>query len=212
MITEPQHLEPSGHESNIEPTRREPYWRTQLHLPAHHADNRGMFADLWRRLLTRVFKARWRLTIEISIDADLDEPDRDSAVTALESAMYAPDAVWVLLRAEPGATPPWRPIAWARRPVAYLDYGAVPIIDEDGAPVWNCVGTVVVAFTVDVDEASWPSDRYLVGLAASPPPALRTFTAGRAWVTQRRPVHRHRQDPWHLDPWHVDPGPVYRTG
>ncbi|GAA0896069.1 hypothetical protein [Virgisporangium aurantiacum] len=196
MITDHPYLAPS----DIEPVRPEPYWRTQLHLPSRYADNRGMFADLWRRLLTRIFQARWRLTIEISIDADLDEPDRDSAVAAVESAMYAPGAAWTLLRADPGATPPWQPIAWARRPVAYLDNGAAPSVDDDGTTVWSCIGTVVVAFTVDVDEASWPSDRYLIGLATSPSPTLRTFTASGAWVIRRRPIHRHRRDPWHLDP------------
>jgi hypothetical protein len=102
----------------------EPYWRTQLRLPSPYCDTGGMLADLCRRLLTGIFKVRWRLTVHFLIEADVNAPDPARAAAALEAAMYAPGTLMTLSRAHPGALPPWRILGLAQQPLAYVDYGA----------------------------------------------------------------------------------------
>jgi len=196
----------------------EPYWRTQLRLPSPYGDTGGMLADLWRRLLTRLFKVRWRLTVHVGIEADVTAPDQASAAAALEAAMHAPGTLMTLSRTHPGATPPWRILGLARQPLAYIDYGAAGAEPTDDPTVWRCMATVVAAFTVDVAEASWPDERYAVGVAVDGErlhrihaghaghtvgimsPARRfgltsPVTTDPVWVMRRFPVRRDRRQP-----------------
>lgn len=211
----------SNDNETLEPTasrlvQPEPYWRTQLRLPSPYCDTRGMLADLWRRLLTRIFTVRWRLTVHFFIEADVTAPDQARAAAALEAAMYVPGTLMTLSRILPGATPPWRILGLAQQPLAYIDYGAAGAEPTDDTTVWRCMAQVVVAFTVDVAEASWPGERYAVGVGVDGE-RLRRIHAGHAghavgvmsparrfglvsrvttdtvWVARRFPVRRDRR-------------------
>lgn len=191
----------------------EPYWRTQLRLPSPYCDTGGAFADLYRRLLTRVFKVRWRLTIHLFIEADVNAPDQDRAAAALKAAIHAPGTLMTLSRTHPGATPTWRILALAEQPLAYIDYGAAGVEPTDDPTLWLCSAQVVVAFTVDVAEASWPDERYTVGVAVAGErlqrihaghsvavisPARRLglaspVTTDSVWLLRRFPVRRNRR-------------------
>ena len=193
MLPHSRHLEPS----EIRLVQSEPYWRTQLRLPSPHCNTRGMLADLYRRLLTRIFKVRWRLTVDVGIDADIDAPDAAHAAAALETALYAPGTLMTLSRTNPAAMPPWRILGLAQRPLTYIDYGAdaaEPTAD-DAPTTWHCMARVVVAFTVDVAEASWPDERYAIGLFADGHPAPRNLSTHALWVSRRLPARRDRRLP-----------------
>jgi hypothetical protein len=183
----------------------EPYWRAQLWLPGHRRDTRGMLADLCRRLLTRMFNVRWRLSIEVGLDADIDAPDETAATAAVEASLRAPGTLIALSRTNRDAVPPWRSLGVTDRPPVYLDYGADATDrnsgagDDDGdaagdVGTWSCMATLVVAFTVDVAEASWPHEHYTIDVfPAAGPPGLagpRTITTRAVWVARRLPVRR----------------------
>jgi hypothetical protein len=175
MPTDNQTLELTA----IRLVKPEPYWRTQLRLPSPYCDTGGMLADLYRRLLTRIFNVRWRLTVHFHIEADVTAPDQAHAAAALEAPMYAPGTLMTLSRTHPGATPPWRILGLAQQPLAYIDYGAEP---TDDPTVWRCMAQVVVAFTVDVAEASWTDERYAVGVAVDGEQLQRIHAGQGVWV------------------------------
>jgi hypothetical protein len=172
-----------------------------------------MLADLCRRLLTGIFKVRWRLTVHFLIEADVNAPDPARAAAALEAAMYAPGTLMTLSRTHSGAMPPWRILGLAQQPLAYIDYGAAGVEPTGDITVWRCMAQVVVAFTVDVAEASWPDERYAVGVAVggerlrrvrvghsvwTVSPARRLglvspVTTETVWVLRRWPVRRDRR-------------------
>src|SRR5437867_2457705 len=110
----------------IPPSAPEPYWRQQLWQPAYRRDTVGMLADLIRRLLTRLFHVRWRLTVQVGIDADIDAPTEEAASHAFRTCLHAVDTLIVLSRTDLGAVPPWWSLAVTDRPPVYVDYGPRP--------------------------------------------------------------------------------------
>ncbi len=183
------------------PGTPEPYWQAQRWLPSHRRDTRGMLADLIRRLLTAALHVRWRLTVEVGIDATIDAPDEATATAAVHAALRTAGTLITLSRTDPGAVPPWRCLGVTDRPLTYLDYGADatnPDTDPEAGDSgdWRCVATLVLAFTVDVADASWPDEHYAIDVfpsaAANGLPGPRTITTHAVWIARRVPVRRAR--------------------
>jgi hypothetical protein len=165
-----------------------------------------MLADLIRRTLTAALHVRWRLTIEVGIDATIDAADEASATAAVHAALRTAGTLITLSRSDPDAVPPWRSLAVTDRPLVYLDYGADPTNPKPGPVVggsgdWRCVATLVLAFTVDVADASWPDENYAIDVFPATPldgmPRPRTITTHAAWIARRVPVRRARHHARH---------------
>jgi hypothetical protein len=142
------------------PAASEPYWRNQTWRPARYRDNTGALADLIRRLATRLFRLRWRLSLDVIVHAYIHAADEQTACLTVTDALRHPDTVIALSRAEPDAVPPWRALGTADRVELYWDVDAVEAGTADDA--WKCRTLLLLRFTVDVADTGWPDRDFVV--------------------------------------------------
>ncbi len=142
------------------PQASEPYWRNQTWRPARYRDSTGALADVLRRLVTRLFRLRWRLRLDVIVHTYIHAIDEPTACLTVTDALRHPDTIIALSRAEPDAVPPWRALGSADRVELYWDVDAVDAGTDDG--VWKCRTMLLLQFTVDVDDAGWPDRDFAV--------------------------------------------------
>ncbi|MEJ3741810.1 hypothetical protein WEI85_00710 [Actinomycetes bacterium KLBMP 9797] len=171
------------------PSAPEPYWRWQMWLPAVHRDSAGILADLARRLLSRLFRLRWRLHVDVRLQTVVHAPDEQTARSAVQAVLHHEDTVIALSRAEVEQVPPWRPLGTATRAEVYTGIIAVTM----GRGAWRCVARMLTAFTVDVTDAAWPDRYFAVDVVpATGDPQLHETAADGLHIVRRVPTRRPR--------------------
>jgi hypothetical protein len=157
-----------------------------------------MIADLARRLATTLFRLRWRLSLDVTIHTYVLAPDERTARLTVTDALRHPDTVIALSRAEPDAVPPWRVLATAERVELHRDVDAVEA-DDTGA--WQCTTLLLLRFTVDVADAGWPDDDFVVDIVpARTQPRLFATEATGPLLIRRLPTRDRRPRPGRTQP------------
>ena len=192
------------------PQASEPYWRNQTWRPAPYRDSTGALADLLRRLATRLFRLRWRLSLDVIVHTYIYAADEQTASLTVTDALRHPDTIIALSRAEPDAVPPWRALGTAERVALYWDVDAVDAGTDPDDGVWKCTTMLLLRFTVDVDDAGWPDRDFAVDVipARTRPRLFATETLtpmlGRRRPTRAprrpRPGGKHRRTPTRSTP------------
>lgn len=178
-----------------DPATAEPYWRNQTWRPARYRDSTGALADLLRRLATRLFRLRWRLSLDVIVHTYVHAPDEQTACLTVTDALRHPDTVIALSRAEPEAVPPWRALGSAERVALYWDVDAVDADDADDG-VWKCRTMLLLRFTVDVVDAGWPDHDFVVDvIPARTRPRLFDTEATQPTLIRRVPTRAPRRRP-----------------
>jgi hypothetical protein len=111
-------------------------------------------------MLSRMLRLRWRLHIDIRIQAEVNALNEQAARTTVQTALHDRDTVIGLSRADIDAVPPWRALGTAIRVGLYTDI----ILVSTGDGAWRCAARMMVAFTVDATDAAWPDPYFAVDI------------------------------------------------